>query len=71
MPFTAAHPMAVLPLWPARRRLHLDATCLVTGSIAPDFAGTIGLSFPGVGTGDYGFSPNAAPPDTNGAVGAL
>jgi hypothetical protein len=38
MPFTAAHPMAVLPLWPARHRLHLDATCLVTGSIAPDFA---------------------------------
>jgi len=31
---------------------------------------TAGLSFPGIGNGDYGFSPNAAPPDTNGAVGA-
>ncbi len=28
------------------------------------------LNFAGVGDGDYGFSPNAAPPDTNGAVGA-
>src|SRR5437867_10951152 len=27
-----------------------------------------GLSFAGVGNGDYGFAPNAAPPDTNGAV---
>ena len=31
---------------------------------------TSGLNFPGVGNGDYGFAPNAAPPDTNGAVGA-
>jgi hypothetical protein len=31
---------------------------------------TPGLSFAGVGQGDYGFSPNAAPPDTNGSVGA-
>ncbi len=29
------------------------------------------LNFAGVGNGDYGFAPNAAPPDTNGAVGAL
>ena len=29
-----------------------------------------GLNFAGVGNGDYGFAPNAAPPDTNGAVGA-
>src|SRR5713101_6301391 len=33
-------------------------------------ATTAGLSFAGVGKGDYGFGPNAAPPDTNGAVGA-
>ncbi|HEV2010769.1 MAG TPA: hypothetical protein VGS17_07060 [Candidatus Limnocylindria bacterium] len=31
---------------------------------------TAGLNFAGVGNGDYGFAPNAAPPDTNGAVGA-
>ena len=28
-----------------------------------------GLNIAGVGNGDYGFTPNAAPPDTNGAVG--
>ena len=33
-------------------------------------ATTAGLNFAGVGNGDYGFVPNAAPPDTNGAVGA-
>ena len=33
-------------------------------------ATTAGLNFAGVGNGDYGFTPNAAPPDTNGAVGA-
>ena len=31
---------------------------------------TAGLNFAGVGNGDYGFAPDAAPPDTNGAVGA-
>ncbi len=31
---------------------------------------TSGLNIAGVGDGDYGFTPNAAPPDTNGAVGA-
>jgi hypothetical protein len=31
---------------------------------------TNGLSFAGVGQGDYGFSDQYAPPDTNGAVGA-
>ena len=30
---------------------------------------TNGLNIAGVGNGDYGFAPNAAPPDTNGAVG--
>ncbi|HEX2686130.1 MAG TPA: hypothetical protein VHN14_05905, partial [Kofleriaceae bacterium] len=33
-------------------------------------ATTTGLNFPGVGNGDYGFAPNAAPPDTNGVVGS-
>lgn len=32
-------------------------------------ATTAGLNLAGVGNGDYGFVPNAAPPDTNGAVG--
>jgi len=37
MPFTASHPVAVLPLVRWRRPLRLDATCLVIGSMAPDF----------------------------------
>ena len=36
----------------------------------PKVATTAGLNFAGVGNQDYGFAPNAAPPDTNGAVGA-
>jgi hypothetical protein len=28
------------------------------------------LNFPGVGNGDYGFTPDSAPPDTNGVAGA-
>lgn len=39
-------------------------------SVTPAVATTAGLNFAGVGDGDYGFTPNAAPPDTNGAVGA-
>ena len=38
--------------------------------LAPLAATTTGLSFAGVGSGDYGFAVDAAPPDTNGAVGA-
>jgi hypothetical protein len=39
-------------------------------SVGPLVATTGGLNFAGVGLGDYGFVPNAAPPDTNGAAGA-
>jgi hypothetical protein len=40
-------------------------------TIPGPFVGTTaGLNFAGVGYGDYGFTPDAAPPDTNGAVGA-
>lgn len=36
----------------------------------PHISSSAGVSYPGVGNGDYGFTPNAAPPDTNLAVGA-
>ena len=39
-------------------------------SAGPLVATTSGLSFAGVGQGDYGHVVNVAPPDTNGAVGA-
>jgi len=38
--------------------------------VGPLVGTTPGLNFAGVGTGDYGFTPDAAPPDTNLAVGA-
>ncbi|HEY3127805.1 MAG TPA: PKD domain-containing protein [Candidatus Limnocylindria bacterium] len=38
-------------------------------SVLPNVATTQGPAFAGIGSGDYGFTPNAAPPDTNGAAG--
>ena len=43
---------------------------VVQNSAGPLIATTSGLNFAGVGQGDYGFSVQYAPPDTNGAVGA-
>ena len=40
------------------------------GSTTTQVAVTNGLNIAGVGNGDYGFSPNSAPPDTSGAAGA-
>ena len=39
-------------------------------SVGPLVGTTGGLNFAGVGQGDYGFTDQYAPPDTNGAVGA-
>jgi hypothetical protein len=60
-------PVHPLPLGPAGQ-LQPDPVLQSTPSFA--VSTTAGLNFAGVGNGDYGFSPNAAPPDTNGAVGA-
>jgi len=54
---------------------HLDGSehvaDLVAQTSAPTpLAGTVTGVFAGVGNGDYGFTPNAAPPDTNLAVGS-
>jgi hypothetical protein len=59
----------VLPLHPDQNATPQPDPVVQTsfGSLA---ATTSGLNFAGVGNGDYGFAPNAAPPDTNGAVGA-
>lgn len=43
---------------------------VVQNSASVAVATSSGLNFAGVGNGDYGFAPNSAPPDTNGAVGA-
>jgi Bacterial Ig-like domain (group 2) len=65
---------------PGPREKHHHKFPLAPGTGAPDpvlqstsgpaVATTAGLNFAGVGDGDYGFVPNAAPPDPNGAVGA-
>src|SRR6266852_1662893 len=62
---------------PREKRHHRLPLALGTGApdpvlqstAGPLVATTTGLNFAGVGDGDYGFVPNAAPPDTNGAVG--
>lgn len=43
---------------------------VVQASTGPKVNSTDGLNFAGVGQGDYGFTDQWAPPDTNGAVGA-
>lgn len=45
-----------------------DGALQTTTGATPKLTG--GLSFAGVGNGDYGFAPDAAPPDTNLSVGA-
>ena len=44
-------------------------TALQTTAMSAPTVGNV-FSFDGVGQGAFGFTPNAAPPDTNGAVGA-
>jgi hypothetical protein len=60
-------PVHPLPMGPAGQ-LQPDPVLQIT--VGPAVATTSLLNFAGVGNGDYGFAPNAAPPDTNGAVGA-
>jgi len=61
-------PLRLLPTGPAGSPFAPDPAVQTTPG--PLVATTAGLTFAGVGNGDYGFAPNAAPPDTNGAVGA-
>ncbi|GAC1537974.1 MAG: hypothetical protein NVS2B7_08610 [Herpetosiphon sp.] len=61
------HPLRILPNGPVSSQLD---PVVQTSTVGPAVAATAGLNFAGVGNGDYGFVPNAAPPDTNGAVGA-
>ncbi len=55
---------------PANIAAHAQPDPVVQAAAGTTVAATAGLGFAGVGNGDYGFTPNAAPPDTNGAVGA-
>src|ERR1043166_1917098 len=57
---------SVLPLHPGQPASD-QADPVVQRSAGPLVVTSPGLGFAGVGTGDYGFAPDAAPPDTNGA----
>jgi hypothetical protein len=59
-------PIRALPLPPA----HEMTDPVVQATPGPSVSTTAGLNFAGVGNGDYNFTPDAAPPDPNLAVGA-
>ncbi|MBC7677669.1 MAG: hypothetical protein H7233_01565 [Pseudorhodobacter sp.] len=60
------HPAKPLPFAPSTGAP--DGALQTTPTVAVTPTG--GLNFAGVGSRDYGFVPNSAPPDTSGAVGA-
>src|SRR5713226_528309 len=61
----------IKPVGPIPHEEHVSVEDpVVQTTVGPLVGTTAGLNFAGVGNGDYGFAPNAAPPDTNGAVGA-
>lgn len=68
----SAGPVAEIPL----RRFRITGPQARTGdparqtSTSSAFTATSSANFDGIGNGVYGFSVHAAPPDTNGAVGA-
>lgn len=73
-PPKSATPPHVIPVHPTRTMPATAAAPVADPALQhtglPFVAATLGLNFEGVGNGQYGFTPNAAPPDTNGAVGA-
>jgi Abnormal spindle-like microcephaly-assoc'd, ASPM-SPD-2-Hydin/Cep192 domain 4 len=62
-----AEPVRMIPLPPGSAPLAEDP--VLQRTVGPNTP-TVGISFEGLGNGQFGFFPNAAPPDTNGAVGA-
>ena len=62
-----AEPVRRIPLPPGLAELPEDP---IRQRTAAPSAAVVGLSFEGLGQGEYGFFVDSAPPDTNGAVGA-
>ena len=54
----------------ANRGRFNKASKLKTGCVLKAVSTSAGLNFEGLGQGEYGFTPNAAPPDTNASVGS-
>jgi hypothetical protein len=65
-----AGPKHETPLFRLHGPVSSQSDPVVQTSAGPLVSTTGVLNVAGVGYGDYGFAPNAAPPDTNGAVGA-
>ena len=65
-----AEPVRQIPLPPGFTLLPDDPVRQRTAASVAAFAPVAGLSFAGVGQGQYGFSVTGAPPDTEGTVGA-
>ena len=61
-----AEPRRSIPLPPGLRPLQEDPVRQLTTT---GFSPQVGLNFEGIGDGQYGFTVEYAPPDTNGAVG--
>jgi hypothetical protein len=63
--------LKVLPTKPVQAvPQYVVADAALQEQALPSVLATIGLNFEGLGQGEYGFLMEAAPPDTNGAVGA-
>ena len=62
-----AEPRRSIPLPPGLHPLEEDP---VRQYITSGFSPQVGLTFEGIGDGQYGFTVEYSPPDTNGAVGA-
>src|SRR5712691_5902896 len=62
-----AEPVRGIPLPPGLTQIEEDSVRQRT--VVP-FTPVVGTSFEGLGAGQYGFTVNSAPPDTNGTVGA-
>jgi hypothetical protein len=62
-----AEPVRQIPLPPGLTTLREDP--VLQRTVGPPTP-AVGISFEGLGNGQHGFTPDAAPPDTNGAVGA-
>ena len=62
-----AEPRRAIPLPPGLQSLQEDP---LLQPMTSGFSPQVGLNFEGIGDGQYGFTVEYAPPDTNGAVGA-
>jgi len=62
------HPLH--PIYPLRANATTPPDGALQGNTSKAVATSTGLNFEGLGQGEYGFTPNAAPPDTNASVGS-